>query len=57
METSLNEWRKAEDGLAVAPSLEFIRAVADLLETSPEDILAEMGYTSPSENERVLSEV
>ncbi|MBC7525918.1 MAG: hypothetical protein H7308_00030 [Chthonomonadaceae bacterium] len=57
METSLNEWRKAEDGLAVSPSLEFIRAVADLLETSPEDILAEMGYTSPSENERVLSEV
>ena len=45
METNLMEWRSAET-MAVGPSLEFIRAVAELLETDPEDILAELGYVS-----------
>ena len=56
METNQNEWRKTEDGVATAPSLDFIRAVADLLETSPEDILSEMGYASVEERELALIE-
>jgi hypothetical protein len=45
METNQMEWRRAET-MAEGPSLDFIRAVAELLETDPEDILAELGYVS-----------
>ncbi len=55
METNLNEWHKTEDG-AAAPSLDFIRAVADLLETNPEDILTEMGYVPADERELAVAE-
>ncbi len=48
METNQMEWRNAET-MAAGPSLEFIRAVAELLETNPEDILAELGYVSAEE--------
>ena len=44
METNQVEWRSAENPTSEGPSLEFIRAVAELLETDPDDILAEMGY-------------
>ena len=48
METNQMEWRSAEP-MAQGPSLDFIRAVAELLETDPEDILAELGYVSAEE--------
>jgi len=41
----LPEWRSAETAATEGPSLDFIRAVAELLETNPDDILAELGYT------------
>ena len=44
METNQVEWRSAELPASEGPSLDFIRAVAELLETDPDDILAEMGY-------------
>ena len=44
METNQVEWRSAEISTSEGPSLDFIRAVAELLETDPDDILAEMGY-------------
>ena len=44
METNQVEWRSAENPASEGPSLDFIRAVAELLETDPDDILAEMGY-------------
>jgi hypothetical protein len=48
MEISQMEWRSAE-ATTEGPSLDFIRAVAELLETDPEDILAELGYVSAEE--------
>lgn len=48
MEMNQMEWRSAET-MAEGPSLDFIRAVAELLETDPEDILAELGYVSGEE--------
>ena len=48
METNQMEWRSAET-TTEGPSLDFIRAVAELLETDPEDILAELGYVSSVE--------
>ena len=51
METMQAEWRSAENTTAAAPSLDFIRAVAELLETNPDDILTELGY---SHNEEIL---
>ena len=48
METNRVAWRSAEP-MAMGPSLDFIRAVAELLETDPEDILAELGYVSAEE--------
>ena len=45
MDTNQMEWRSAEIALPEGPSLDFIQAVADLLETDPDDILAELGYT------------
>lgn len=44
METNQVEWRSAENTTADGPSLDFIRAVAELLETDPDDILTELGY-------------
>jgi len=48
MEMNQMEWRSAET-TTEEPSLDFIRAVAELLETDPEDILAELGYVSAEE--------
>ncbi len=31
------------------PSAEFVRAVSDLLDTDPDDLLAELGYYNRSE--------
>ena len=42
--------------VAEAPSREFVRAVAQLLETDPEDILSELGYTYPEEEGIPLNE-
>ena len=48
METIQPEWRSAEI-TTTAPSLDFIRAVAELLETNPDDILTELGYAHSEE--------
>ena len=34
---------------AEMPSAEFVRAVSDLLDTDPDDLLAELGYYNRSE--------
>lgn len=47
METNYAEWQDAGCLASERPSEDFIRAVADLLETDAEDILAEMGYVEP----------
>lgn len=47
METNHAEWQDAGSIASERPSEDFIRAVADLLETDAEDILAEMGYVEP----------
>ena len=47
MQRAPGPWRRTEPAVAEAPSPDFIRAVADLLETNPEDILTEMGYREP----------
>ena len=44
MDTNQIEWRSAENAAPEGPSPDFIRAVAELLETDPDDILAELGY-------------
>ena len=49
METKQTEWRSAENPVTEGPSLDFIRAVAELLETDADDILAEMGYAHAEE--------
>ena len=49
METNQMEWRSAENTTAEGPSLDFIRAVAELLETDPDDILSELGYAHAEE--------
>ena len=49
METNQVEWRSAETTTPEGPSLDFIRAVAELLETDPDDILTEMGYAHSEE--------
>jgi hypothetical protein len=49
METNQVEWRSAENTTAEGPSLDFIRAVAELLETDPDDILSELGYAHAEE--------
>lgn len=56
MEINQAEWRSAEDTTAEGPSLEFIRAVAELLETDPDDILAELGYAHNEDVALVSSE-
>ena len=55
METNQAEWMRAED-TTEGPSLDFIRAVAELLETNPDDILAELGYSHSEEAELVTNE-
>ena len=49
METNQVEWRSAENTTAEGPSLDFIRAVAELLQTDPDDILSELGYAHAEE--------
>ncbi len=56
METIKDEWRSVESASTETPSLDFIRAVADLLETDAEDILAELGYSHNEEIALVASE-
>jgi hypothetical protein len=56
METNQIEWRSAENAAAEGPSVDFIRAVAELLETNPNDILAELGYAHSEELETAVSE-
>lgn len=51
MQNQPEKWRRTEPVVAEAPSPEFIRAVADLLDTNPEDILTEMGYAEPETQE------
>ncbi len=55
METNQMEWRSAET-MAEGPSLDFIRAVAELLETDPEDILAELGYVPAEERSLAIAD-
>ena len=56
METNQVEWMSAENTMAEGPSLDFIRAVAELLETDPDDILAELGYTHTDEAAIAIAE-
>ena len=49
MEQQQIAWRSAEPSRNEGPSLDFIRAIADLLETNPEDILTELGYKPSAE--------
>lgn len=56
METNQTEWQSAENTPAEGPSLDFIRAVAELLETDPDDILTELGYAATEERELVVSQ-
>jgi hypothetical protein len=49
METNEIEWRSTENTTSEGPSVDFIRAVAELLETDPDDILAELGYAHKDE--------
>lgn len=56
MEMNQAEWRSAEN-TTEGPSLDFIRAVAELLETDPDDILAELGYAHNEEVGLVASEI
>lgn len=55
METNVMEWRSAESSASEGPSLDFIRAVAELLETDPDDILFELGYRHSEELETASS--
>jgi len=57
METNQAEWRSAENSVAEGPSQDFIRAVAELLETDPDDILAELGYAHTEEASVATSEL
>jgi hypothetical protein len=56
METNQTEWRSAEFLATEGPSLDFIRAVAELLETDPDDILAELGYEHAEPTAMAVSE-
>ena len=49
METNQPDWISADSTEAEGPSLDFISAVAELLETDPRDILAELGYAHKEE--------
>lgn len=56
MDTLQNEWHNVEATTPQAPSQDFIRAIADLLETDADDLLTEMGYSPSEEPELVGSE-
>jgi|GEM_PF-2756534 hypothetical protein len=56
METMHNEWHNVEATTPEAPSQDFIRAVAELLETDADDLLTEMGYSRTEERELTASE-
>jgi hypothetical protein len=56
METNQIEWRSAESATTEGPSVDFIRAVAELLETNPNDILAELGYTQSDDLDTAVNE-
>lgn len=56
MEMNQTEWRSAEYMTPEGPSLDFIRAVAELLETDPDDILAELGYSHAEDVELAAGE-
>jgi hypothetical protein len=56
METNTTEWHSTDALATERPSVDFIRAVADLLETDAEDILAEMGYVHPESVEAQTAE-
>jgi hypothetical protein len=45
MNPSATEWHNAAAPDAERPSEDFIRAVANLLETDADDMLSELGYT------------
>lgn len=51
MQVPEHDWRRAERETADSPSPEFIRAVAQLLETDPDDLLDELGYRYRHESE------
>lgn len=57
METIEVEWRSTDSSSMQGPSLDFIRAVAKLLETDADDILSEMGYSHPERNLLAVVEV
>jgi len=57
MEMNQVEWRNADNMAAQGPSLDFIRAVAELLETDPADILSELGYVHQEEPADAAAEV
>ena len=54
MEMNQVEWSSAESLGSDGPSLDFIRAVAELLETDAEDLLAEMGYSHHEVSETTI---
>ena len=54
METNQLELKCAEIPTPEGPSLDFIRAVAEFLETDPDDILAEIGYVHPDDVEAAV---
>ena len=45
MTPTVTEWHNAVAADAERPSEDFIRAVANLLETDADDMLSELGYT------------
>lgn len=47
MDFNATEWRPAGAADMERPSEEFVRAVAELLETDADDILSELGYVYP----------
>ena len=53
METYETEWHTSGGFTPERPSADFLKAVADLLETDAEDLLVEMGYLS---DEAVVAE-
>lgn len=57
MDTVEVEWRSADSSSMEGPSLDFIRAVARLLETDADDILSELGYSHPEHNAMAVAEL
>ncbi len=57
MEMNQSEWQSAERTTIEGPSQDFIRAVAELLETSPDDMLVELGYVHSEVREVAISQL